>query len=218
MQRIVRDLRPHILVACVTAVVLLSGNDRSLQNTLNDLRFAFFARHATATTALVAIDPPSIEKLGAWPWPRERHGELIEQLTRAGAADIVFDIDFSAPSNPKSDDAFAKALNRAGQSVVLPAFKQWAGNGADKVVHINRPLPEFEKQSWSALVNVEVEPDGLVRRYPYGGILDGQFVPSVGALIAGKYETAATLLRHLGASRRRRRQACRRGTARRRGG
>lgn len=190
MQRFVRDLRPHILVACAIVVVLLIGFSRSLQNALTDLRFLAFPREASATTVLVAIDPPSIEQLGAWPWPRERHGELIGQLSRAGATDIVFDIDFSAPSNPNSDEAFATALNRAGQSVVLPAFKQWAGNGADKVIHINRPLPEFERQSWSALVNVQVEPDGLVRRYPFGEILDGQFVPSVGALIAGRYETA----------------------------
>ena len=184
-------MRPHILVACVIAVVLLIGSHRTLQNALTDLRFVGFPREASATTVLVAIDPPSIDKMGAWPWPRERHGELIEQLTRAGASDIVFDIDFSAPSNPVSDAAFAKALNLAGKSVVLPTFKQWSGTRDQRTVHINRPWPEFEKASWSALVNVAVEPDGLVRRYPFGEPLDGQFVPSVGALIAGKYETTA---------------------------
>ncbi|MBX9825710.1 MAG: EAL domain-containing protein [Xanthobacteraceae bacterium] len=186
-----RDTRPHILVACVIAVVLLIGSHRSLQNALTDLRFVWFPLDASAITVLVAIDPPSIDKMGAWPWPRERHGELIEQLTRAGASDIVLDIDFSAPSNPVSDAAFAAALNRAGQSVVLPTFKQWVRTGDQRLIHINRPWPEFERESWSALVNVAVEPDGLVRRYPFGEPLDGQFVPSVGALIAGKYETAA---------------------------
>jgi diguanylate cyclase (GGDEF)-like protein/PAS domain S-box-containing protein len=188
---IVKDIRPHILVACVIAVVLLIGSHRALQNALTDLRFHRFPREASGTTVLVAIDPISINQMGAWPWPRERHAELIGQLTRAGTTDIVFDVDFSAPSTPQSDAAFAEALNRAGKSVVLPVFKQWASTGDHKVIHINRPLPDFEKESWLALVNVQVEADGLVRRYPFGDTLSGQFVPSLGALIAGKYQTTS---------------------------
>ena len=54
---------------------------------------------------------------------------------------------------------------------------------------MNRPLPIFAKNAWSAVVNVAIEPDGLVRRYSYGEKIDGKFLPSVGALLAGKYET-----------------------------
>jgi hypothetical protein len=60
---------------------------------------------------------------------------------------------------------------------------------------VNRPLPQFDQHAWSAIVNVAVEPDGLVRRYSYGEILDGQFLPSIGALLAGKHEPQAPALR-----------------------
>src|SRR5205807_7677874 len=53
-------------------------------------------------------------------------------------------------------------------------------------VHINRPLKPFADHSWSAIVNVEVEPDGLVRRYPLGEKLEGEFVPSMAAVLAGQ--------------------------------
>ena len=72
----------------------------------------------------MAIDSPSIESIGVWPWPRRVHADLIDKLTRAGAADIAFDVDFSTPSTPEFDQAFAKALERAGGSVVLPTFEQ----------------------------------------------------------------------------------------------
>ena len=36
-------------------------------------------------------------------------------------------------------------------------------------------------------MNVAVERDGLVRRYEYGDTLDGAFLPSLGALLAGEY-------------------------------
>jgi diguanylate cyclase (GGDEF)-like protein/PAS domain S-box-containing protein len=155
-----------------------------LRNALTDLRFAWEQRQASGDVVVVAIDAPSIEKIGVWPWPRQLHAHLLRQLEIAGVRDVVFDVDFSAPSDEASDKAFVEALESAGGSVVLPSFKQ---PGADGAIHINRPLAEFGDHSWSAIVNVAVEQDGLVRRYPFGEKLDGEFLPSMGAVLAGQY-------------------------------
>jgi hypothetical protein len=133
---------------------------------------------------VVAIDPASITKVGTWPWPRRVHGDLIAKLQAAGATDVVFDVDFSSPSNTVDDTAFASALRTAGGSVVLPRFRQAAAGAMAS--HNNRPLLEFEDHAWLAVVNVSVERDGLVRRYPFGERLDGEFVPSMGAMLAGR--------------------------------
>jgi diguanylate cyclase (GGDEF)-like protein/PAS domain S-box-containing protein len=162
----------------------------AFHNAFTDMRFGWFLRQASGDIVLVAIDSPSIEKIGVWPWPRQLHAELIGKLENAGATDIVFDVDFSSPSNPDFDQSFVDALQKAGGSVVLPSFKQLIGDrGNGKTIHVNRPLPQFSKYAWSAVVNVAIEPDGLVRRYPNGETIDGKFLPSVGALLAGKYET-----------------------------
>lgn len=182
--------RPHILVLCVLAVVSLSGLYSLLQNALTDMRFRLFPRQATGAIVLVAIDSPSIDKIGIWPWPRQLHGQLIDRLMQAGATDIVFDVDFSSASNAAADRAFMEALQRAGGSVVLPAFMQGVADGKrGRSIHVNQPLPQFAKHAWSAVVNVALEPDGLVRRYSYGETIEGTFLPSVGALLAGKYAT-----------------------------
>src|SRR5262249_4344725 len=104
------------------------------------------------------------------------------------AADVVFDVDFSSPSNPEADRALAEALRRAGGSIVLPVFRQTRTRQRDAAIHVNRPLPAFEAHAWLAIVNVTVEPDGRVRRYSFGETVDGAFLPSVGALLAGRYE------------------------------
>src|SRR5438309_889443 len=106
-------------------MVLLAGTHGVLQNVLTDARFGWFQRQASGDIVLVSIDSPSIDRIGVWPWPRQYHAELIDKLSSAGASDIVFDVDFSSPSNPASDQVFADALKKAGGSVVLPAFKQW---------------------------------------------------------------------------------------------
>ena len=168
---------------------MLGGMHNTLQNAITDMRFGWFSHQASGDVVLVAIDSPSLEKIGIWPWPRRLHAELIDRLESAGASDIVFDIDFSSQSDPAFDRTFADALQRAGGSVVLPTFRQLVADGKNGTsIHVNRPLPEFGKHAWSAVVNVPLEPDGLVRRYSYGETLDGVFVPSVGALLAGRYE------------------------------
>jgi diguanylate cyclase (GGDEF)-like protein len=191
----VRRYRPHILVLCVLAATLLTGLHTTLHNTLTDTRFRWSPRAASGDIVLVAIDAASIDAIGVWPWPRQLHATLIDQLERAGASDIVFDVDFSSPSNPDADRAFAEALRRAGGSVVLPVFRQAATRQKGAAIHINRPLPQFDAHSWSAVVNVTVEPDGLVRRYSFGETVDGVFLPSVGALLAGRYDSRDEPLR-----------------------
>ena len=187
-----KQYRPHILVAFALAIVLLSGLHHGLQNALTDFRFRWTPREATGDIVVVAIDPSSIERVGVWPWPRQIHAELIRKLDAADVRDIVFDVDFSSASNPDSDAAFVKALKDVGGSVVLPSFRQSThGHGKVAPIHWNRPLAPFADNAWSALVNVEIEGDGLVRRYPFGANVDGQFMPSMGALLAGRSEMAA---------------------------
>jgi diguanylate cyclase (GGDEF)-like protein/PAS domain S-box-containing protein len=186
----VKKYRPHLFVVCTLAIVALSGLQVGLQNALTDLNFAWTSRHASGDVVVVAIDSRSIERIGVWPWPRRLHAELLGKLESAGVRDIVFDVDFSSPSDPAADQAFAEALAAAGGSVVLPTFKQSGGSGKNATsIHINRPLKEFVDHAWSAVVNVTVERDGLVRRYPFGEKLDGEFLPSMGAVLAGQYAT-----------------------------
>ena len=185
-----RHYRPHIFVVVALLIVLTSGWHGALRNALTDLRFAWQSRQASGDIVVVAIDAPSIEKIGVWPWPRHMHADLLRRLESAGVRDVVFDVDFSTASDPASDQAFAEALQSAGGSVVLPAFKQPGTDGGPerRTVHFNRPLAPFGDHSWTAVVNVGVEPDGLVRRYPYGEKLGEQFLPSMGAVLAEQFD------------------------------
>jgi diguanylate cyclase (GGDEF)-like protein/PAS domain S-box-containing protein len=176
-------------------LVLATGLHDPLRNAVTAMRFGWLPRDASGDIVLVAIDPASIAKIGVWPWPRTMHAELIERLENAGASEIVFDVDFSSASTPDADQAFEEALRKAGGSVVLPAFKQFAQErSGTTAIHVDRPLPRFARHAWSAAINVEPDADGLVRRFPSGEWLDGAFVPSVGALLADRYENGGTIL------------------------
>lgn len=183
----VKYFRPHILVMVALTTVVLSGWHPALRNALTDLRFGWDQRPASGEIAVIAIDAPSIEAIGVWPWPRQLHAQLLQQLQRAGAQDIAFDVDFSAASTPASDESFSEALRTAGDAVILPAFKQSGARGNDRAaIYINRPLPQFQTHSWPAVVNVAGDTDGRVRRYRFGERFDGEFMPSMAAVLAGQ--------------------------------
>src|SRR5947208_5449736 len=172
------------------AIVLAGGWHNSLRYGLADLRFAWQSRQASGDIVVIAIDASSIDRIGVWPWPRLLHAELIRQLQKADVQDIACDVDFSTPSDASSDRNFAEALQGAGGSVVLPSFRQTCTNRT--TLNVNRPLQQFAEHSWPSLVNVEVGPDGLVRRYPFGEKLDGKFVPAMAAVFAGQYDEKRT--------------------------
>ena len=179
-----------MFVMIALAIVLGGGWHNSLRHALADLRFAWQSREASGDIVVIAIDASSIDRIGVWPWPRLLYAELIRQLQKADVQDIALDVDFSTPSDASSDRTFAEALKDAGGSIVLPSFQQPRTDRA--TLHVNRPLQQFAEHSWSALVNVEVESDGLVRRYPFGEKLDGKFVPSMATVLAGQYDDKRT--------------------------
>ena len=46
---------------------------------------------------IVDIDEASLKKFGQWPWPRPLLASLLERLSNAGAAIVVFDVVFAEP-------------------------------------------------------------------------------------------------------------------------
>ena len=185
-----RKLVPHLFVLTVLVLAGMTGLQGSLRDMIMDLRFRVVTRAASGTIAMVEIDAPSIDAIGVWPWPRRLHAELLEKLEKIGVSDIAFDVDFSSASDREADERFAAALKQSSSSVILASFRQRGRPGSgQKQFYINRPLPIFAESAWPGLVNVVADQDGLSRHYSFGDMIEGEFVPSMGALLAGT-ETA----------------------------
>jgi len=116
---------------------------------------------------LVGIDEASFADLGLqWPWPRSLHGQLVDSLSRAGAEVIAFDVVFAEPSEPAEDEAFAAALERAG-NVVLAADRWVQETPHGLLAGEVWPPPELaEGAAGVAQVGVELDGDTILRRLP----------------------------------------------------
>lgn len=179
----------HLLVALlILAAILLAdrgGLLRGLNDRLEDFRSGLLDQSASGNFVFVAIDATSIQSVGTWPWSRQVHADILDNLTTAGALDVFFDIDFAFPSDPAGDDAFAAALEKSG-SAYLPVFRQLSQTGGTEET-TNWPLARFAVRSWPALVNVFGDAEGAIRFYPYGEVIEGDYIPSAAALLTGAF-------------------------------
>jgi diguanylate cyclase (GGDEF)-like protein/PAS domain S-box-containing protein len=174
------------LAILVSAAVLAGlhwwGGFGPLSRAVHDSRFAWSGRDPTGQVVIVDIDDRSLAEIGTWPWPRTVHATLVDNLRRSGAAQIAFDVDFS--SKGVGDDELEQALERAGGSVVLAAFRRPAQAGSAELA-VTRPLPRFESKAWSALVDVYIDQDGGVRAVPLQVHAGHDVYPAFSAMLAG---------------------------------
>ncbi|MGH3441004.1 MAG: CHASE2 domain-containing protein [Nitriliruptorales bacterium] len=156
-----------VLVALIAVVGLQTRQLFQYRELTRD--FLFPTGTADERVVVVGLDARSLRELGiAWPWPRDVHARLIDELTARGAAAIGYDVVFDLPGT--GDDDLASALASSGNVVlgvapdtVVPVSGDLLGAAA-----LSEPMEEFAAGA-AALGHVNVHPDpsdGVVRWVP----------------------------------------------------
>lgn len=153
-ERTVREWRAHVLtlVAIVMLVIFIMASGFGIQwgplgqidaallsvddAVYDKLSCSLAVRPASGRVVVVAIDQRSLDdpKLGRWPWKRSVHATLLDRLTAARAAAVLFDVGFIRATRDKHDLPFAEALRRNGVTA-LCAFEQY-----DEARHVQTPI------------------------------------------------------------------------------
>jgi adenylate cyclase len=154
---------------------------------------------------IVAIDDESLNRLGQWPWSRDRLATLVDALKRAGVASISFDFLFSekdrgdatAPADKTPDAAFARSMDDG--AVVLGSFVSDIPNGASPSTKAGfvtagddaakflpsspgmlSPLPELAQHAAGiGFLNWRPDCDRVVRKVPLILNVNGALQPSL---------------------------------------
>jgi EAL domain-containing protein (putative c-di-GMP-specific phosphodiesterase class I)/CHASE2 domain-containing sensor protein len=176
------------VAASLGLLTLATGAAAGFDDFLRMMRDSIRSHPASGEVHVVEIDARSLAKIDRWPWPRSVHAAAIDRLHRAGARSIAFDVDFSATSGPKEDQALAAALVRANRSVILPTLRQHAGSGSSEIID-TVPAKPFRDNAFLASVNVVPDSDGYVRRMLLGVETKGIPRPSLASMVAEKRAT-----------------------------
>ncbi len=73
---------------------------------------------------IVGIDEKTLQKVGAWPVPRNAYATLIERLNAGGAKLIAFDITFPSPEKNSAVEALKKLEPLAGTGALLQKIRE----------------------------------------------------------------------------------------------
>ena len=153
-----------LLAATVGLVLLATDALRGPEHGTVDTRFDVRgAQPVNDDVVVVGIDDRtlSVDPNVGFPLNRHRHARVIEQLEKAGAAVIAFDLQFTQQSRfPSADNALIEAVRAAAPRVVLATTAVEPGGqteifGGGAGLKFSRATPAY-----SGIVN---DPDGVLR-------------------------------------------------------
>lgn len=144
-------------------------------------------QNVTGEVVIVGVDDETFSALEKpWPFERSYHAKLIENLNRAGARLIVFDIEFTEPSDAHQDGALAQAAAEYQNVVFAGKVIESFEGGFHQQLY--SPISAITNQdlSWG-LVNLGTDSDGVMRSYDLFHKYDKEQMYTLGVAALGNY-------------------------------
>jgi CHASE2 domain-containing sensor protein len=154
-KRIIKKSIPWTVSTVISAILFNLGAFQPLEyfvyNRFTNWRFD---RNWDERLVIIAIDDASIEKLGRFPWTRDRYVPLLHKLTNANASTVAINLIWSEPSS--ADVLLAKVMSDNRHVVLSQA---WDAQGKKLL-----PVPRLAEEAIG--IGHILEPkssDGIVR-------------------------------------------------------
>lgn len=112
---------------------------------------------------IIAMDEKSIGELGALPWPRKYHANLLDYLGQAKA--VGFDLLFDTPSRLEDDNALAHAIKRHGRVILASMFRFEQRENGEWLQQLCIPCEQMIKNArGTGFVNLPADKGNIVRK------------------------------------------------------
>lgn len=185
----------------LVSLLTLSGVFKRADFFLYDSLMQLSSKPAREDIVIVAIDDYSLAELGKWPWPRQNHAKLLEQLRQQQTKAIGLDFLFSEPEPglsqqnglPISGDEVLAQQMALSKNVVLALAVENAGKGL-------QPALPFQKLANAAAdlghIHLELDSDGVARSIFLFEGMNGQWWPHFSLALAQVAGANSSLLQH----------------------
>lgn len=168
----------NILLICVCATVMastvyLSPLGLMLEEWGLDGLFLLRGQRASPpSVAVVSLEHRSAEALGVprdpGRWPRDLHAQLIDILSQAGAAAIVFDVHFNEPRDGEEDQHLARAVRQAANVVLFARLaRDFSASSQGWITQdsLELPAPQIVQAPPAAIAPFALPDTGRVRYF-----------------------------------------------------
>ena len=102
---------------------------------------------------IVAIDEPSIAKLGQFPWRRGLTAQVLDKVSAADPKAIALDVLYSEPTDAAEDKSLAESIKKSGKVIVSEQLIE--DRNTPELSHSEwlRSLPEIEQAAAGTVSN-----------------------------------------------------------------
>ena len=152
-----------VLAASIVGYMVVNETLDRADTAIYDALMQLGQRPPLDDIVIIAIDNPSLQELGRWPWPRTRHADLLNVLAEAKPKAIAYDVLFVEPdADPKADLALAAAMQAAGP-VFLPLLISVPGPNGAAAEALEPAGPLKAAAAGIGQVNLHFDRDGVAR-------------------------------------------------------
>ena len=165
--KIIKYLFSSLIVFVILQLLFLTNFWQNIEHKANDIFFIIRGEQEISDDIIIVeIGDDTFNTLNErWPFPREYHAKLIENLEMAGASQIIFDIEFTERTNINADSKLAATIAKYDNIILSGKLIRTQYNDSVREQLLS-PIPILIQTGtkWGT-VNISVDPDGFVRRY-----------------------------------------------------
>ena len=165
--KIVKYIIISFILFVIFRILFITNFWHNLEHKASDVFFMLRGeREISGDIVIVEIGDDTFNTLNErWPFPREYHAKLIENLEMAGASQIIFDIEFTERTNIDSDSRLAATIAKYDNIILSGKLIRTQYNNSVREQLLS-PISLLTQTGtkWGT-VNISVDPDGFVRRY-----------------------------------------------------
>lgn len=165
--KIIKYILISIILFVIFRILFVTNFWQNLEHKANDIFFIIRGEQEISDDiVIVEIGDDTFNTLNErWPFPREYHAKLIENLEKAGVSQIIFDIEFTERTNIDADSKLAATIAKYDNIILSGKLIRTEYNNSVRE-QLLAPIPLLTQTGtkWGT-VNISVDPDGFVRRY-----------------------------------------------------
>ncbi|TDF95871.1 CHASE2 domain-containing protein [Paenibacillus piri] len=164
----------NVIVVIICLIFLAFGLWKVLSDQVFDMNMKQSMSGAPhGDIVVIGIDSDSIKAVGPYPWDRKVYAQLIDQLEKAGAKVIGFDIElYTASNNPESDKLLGDTIAKYN-NIIFPSHAELENEFARSTKvkagelimaqGVQNPIPAIDKSPHRAHINAAYDSDGVIR-------------------------------------------------------
>ncbi|MDP8268004.1 MAG: adenylate/guanylate cyclase domain-containing protein [Candidatus Tenebribacter davisii] len=187
--KIIKYIVISLIFFVIFRIFFVTNFWHNLEHKVNDIFFILRGEQEISNDiVIVEIGDDTFSTLNErWPFPREYHARLIENLEKAGARQIIFDVEFTERSNINSDSKLAAAIAKY-DNIILSGklIKTQYNNSVREQLLSPISLLTQTGTTWGT-VNISTDHDGFVRRYELFQKRAKEIKLSIGVLTLAKH-------------------------------